>query len=258
MTCEKDFEKRALREALEVLSRYVDEEPVVEEHTEEPEQPVDISKAVKAEVAELKKKTSSLFHIKYMSGVHGSGFLVFAPDAPDPDELVLHLMKDVYESGENMFKTCVKILPFTHSCAATHEEMEKLANELLPKHFPEEEGAPEHEFAVHAEKHCAANHELHTMEIIKIFADRVNARHHVNLTHPGKVILVSIIKNLCCFSVVDGVLYEKYGKYNVRQCLEKHLEEEEGNKRKAEDEGREGGVKKVNSESELRVGVEAV
>lgn len=46
-------------------------------------------------------------------------------------------MKDVYESGENMFKTCVKMLPFTHSCMATHEEMEKLANELLPLHFPE-------------------------------------------------------------------------------------------------------------------------
>ena len=40
---------------------------------------VDISKAIKAEVAQLKKRTSSLFHIKYMGGVHGSGFLVFEP-----------------------------------------------------------------------------------------------------------------------------------------------------------------------------------
>ena len=96
VTCEKDFEKRATREVLEALSRvisfprrlaflltimmqYVEEEPVAEEPAEATEQPVDISKEVKAEVSQLKKKTSSLFHIKYMSGVHGSGFLVFEP-----------------------------------------------------------------------------------------------------------------------------------------------------------------------------------
>ena len=43
------------------------------------EKHIDISKAIKAEVAQLKKPTSSLFHIKYMGGVHGSGFLVFEP-----------------------------------------------------------------------------------------------------------------------------------------------------------------------------------
>lgn len=110
------------------------------------------------------------------------------------------------------------------------------------------------DFAVHAEKHCPANHQMHTMEVIKVFADRVSPRHHVNLTHPNKVILVSVVKNLCCVAIVDGDNYEKYGKFNVRQCLEKHLDEE-GNKRKAEDEGREGSVKKVNSEGELTKGV---
>ena len=58
-------------------------------------------------------------------------------DAPDPTELVLHAMSDVYESGENMFKQCVKIHPFTHSCVASREEMTKLAEELLPSLFPE-------------------------------------------------------------------------------------------------------------------------
>ena len=96
------------------------------------------------------------------------------------------------------------------------------------------------------------------MEIVKIFADRVSPRHQVHLTHPEKVILASVIKNLCCVAVVDGEKYEKYGKFNTRQCLEKHLEAEESGKRKAEDSGREGGVKKVNSEGEMRVGVEAL
>ena len=98
------------------------------------------------------------------------------------------------------------------------------------------------------------------MDIIKTFADRVDPRHHVNLSHPEKVVLVSIIKNLCFVAIVDGVSYEKYGKFNVRQCLEKHIEEkgDETNKRKAEDSGRDGAVKKVSSEGEMRVGVEAV
>lgn len=113
-------------------------------------------------------------------------------------------------------------------------------------------------FAVHAEKHCASQNVLHTMDIVKTFADRVDPRHGVNLTHPDKVILVSIVKNLCCVAVVDGKAYETYGKFNARQCLEKHLAEEGNNKRKAEDEGRHTSVKKVNSEGEILVGVEAI
>lgn len=58
-------------------------------------------------------------------------------DAPDPSELVLKVMTDVYDSGENMFKSCIKIQPFTHACLATLDEMGKLATELVPKHFPE-------------------------------------------------------------------------------------------------------------------------
>lgn len=40
---------------------------------------VDIGKELKEEIAMLKYGTSSLLHIKYMRGVHGSGFLIFEP-----------------------------------------------------------------------------------------------------------------------------------------------------------------------------------
>lgn len=193
-----------------------------------------------------------------MSGVHGSAFIEFSPDAQDPIELVLKALKQVYETGQNTFKACIKMLPATHSCMTEMTQMEALAENLIPQYFPDQDDAPCFEFAVHAEKHCASNPGLHTMDIIKIFANRVNARHRVNLTHPAKVILVSIVKNLCFVSIVDGAEYNCYRKFNVRQCLEKHFEKEEAGKRKAEDDGREGGVKKVNSEREMRVGVEAL
>lgn len=202
---------------------------------------------------EASKTTESLFTIKLMSGVHGSAFIEFANEAPDPSELVLKALKHVYDTGEHSFKTCIKMLPATHSCLMEMSQLEALAEEIIPLYFSDEEDAPCFEFAVHAEKHCASNPDLHTMDVIKVFANRVNARHHVNLTHPAKVILVSIIKNLCCVAVVDGADYELYGKFNARQCLEKHFDKEEAGKT-----GEEAGVKKVSSEGEMRVGVEAL
>lgn len=63
-----------------LFAQYVEDAPAPGEAAEAEEgRPVDISKALKAEVSQLKKRTSSLFHIKYMTGVHGSGFLVFEP-----------------------------------------------------------------------------------------------------------------------------------------------------------------------------------
>eukprot|EP00210_Caulerpa_lentillifera_P002388 g2290.t2 len=202
----------------------------------------------------VKKESSSLFKVKFMNGVHGSAFIEFSPDAPGPVEMVLKTMKQVYETGENTFKTCIKMLPATHCCFMDTSQLKTLADTMIPMYFSDDATAPCFEFAVHAEKHCASNPEIHTMDVIKIFANRVNPRHRVNLTHPARVILVSIIKNLCCVAIVDGVDYELYGKFNVRQCFARHFDKEEAGKGEAP----EAGVKKVSSEGEMRVGVEAL
>eukprot|EP00210_Caulerpa_lentillifera_P004651 g4436.t1 len=257
VTCEKDLEKRAGREVFNLLNQFTEELVTDEEPNSEVQPVIDISKALKAEVKELKKKTASLFKTKYLTGVHGSAFIEFSPNAPCPTELVLKALKQVYETGENTFKACIKMLPVTHSCMTDMAQMEALAEMLIPQYFSDDETAPCFEFAVHAQKHCASNPGLKTMDVIKVFANRVNPRHRVNLTHPAKVILVSIVKNLCCVAVVDGADFEHYRKFNVRQCLEKHFDKE-ASKRKAENDGRESSVKKVNSESEMRVGVEAL
>lgn len=62
---------------------------------------------------------------------------------------------------------------------------------------------------------------LDRMKVIDAFAVAVpQPLHTVDLTSPEKVIIVQVIRNSCTVAVMDGEVYRKIKKCNIRMCCE--------------------------------------
>jgi hypothetical protein len=96
----------------------------------------DISALIASEVANLKDHSKQDFGFQLL-GINGLVFVqVNYEGGPSPSELVEHVCRKVKASKQNKTRLCQKFYPVEHQCTADLEDMERLAKEILPQHFP--------------------------------------------------------------------------------------------------------------------------
>uniref|UniRef100_A0A8C4WXB1 THUMP domain-containing protein 1 n=1 Tax=Eptatretus burgeri TaxID=7764 RepID=A0A8C4WXB1_EPTBU len=227
VTC-NNMERKCAVEALDVLTDYAEKifgqegEPALARSPRAGEELDDMEMAVKEEVEKLKGKqpeegkanegsaTSPRFQIME-SGANNVVFI--RTHSIDPALLAWEVLKDVAEKRCARGRNVLRLIPVGASCKAYCTDLAQLAERFLEPYF----GAPRQSTFQVVFK--ARNHQLLKRdEVIQTLADIVttmNSDNKVNLSSPDQTIVVEVIKNVCCLSVVRD--YTRLRKYNLQE-----------------------------------------
>ncbi|CAL6350137.1 unnamed protein product [Bathycoccus prasinos] len=159
----------------------------------------------------------------YIDQCDSALFVALKPDDTDanPALLAKAILEEAAEGTWAKVEHVCRIIPI-ENCADS-AEYEKLADEVVPLHFPKKE-VPDPEkrktFEVRFEQHCPAegkHDEARSKKIVELFAARVpEETYKVNLSNPQSTVLVVECGKTFFCGVVDD--YEgKMKKCNVRE-----------------------------------------
>ncbi|KAG8453736.1 hypothetical protein GDO86_000385 [Hymenochirus boettgeri] len=149
-----------------------------------------------------------------------------------PEKLVHHILKDVYTTKKKNTRVILRMLPVSATCKAFPEDLKKYAEKFLEPWFK----VPNKGTFQIAYKARNNNH-MNRDDIIKDLAGIVsslNAENKVDLSNPEYTVIVEIIKNICCLSVVKD--YTLFRKYNLQEVIKSNREEKPQQPKKEDNE----------------------
>ncbi|XP_053326760.1 THUMP domain-containing protein 1 [Spea bombifrons] len=227
ITCNMN-ERKCVGEAYSLLNEYGDQlfgaEKLCEkdvETSEAEEEEDDAEAALKKEVDQIRVSTEKNLR-RFQSVESGANNVVFIRTLNvDPEKLVHHILKDIYTSKKKKTRVILRMLPVSGTCKAFPEDLKKYSETFFEPWFK----APNKGTFQIVYKARNNNH-MNREDVIKDLAGIVgsqNPENKVDLSNPEYTIVVEIIKNVCCLSVVkDYVLFRKY---NLQEVVKSSKEE---------------------------------
>ncbi|NXJ14996.1 THUM1 protein, partial [Odontophorus gujanensis] len=191
-----------------------EEEDDEEEDEEEEAAEDDAEAALKKEVGQIRASTERQLR-RFQSVESGANNVVFIRTRGiEPENLVHHILKDIHTTKKKKTRVILRMLPVSGTCKAFLEDMKKYTETFFEPWFK----APSKSTFQIAYK-ARNNSHMSREEVIKELAGIVgslNPENKVDLNNPQYTIVVEIIKNVCCLSVVrDYVLFRKYNLQEV-------------------------------------------
>ncbi|XP_013887512.1 THUMP domain-containing protein 1, partial [Austrofundulus limnaeus] len=221
ITCGNNNMRPCTAEALDLLNEYADklygpEFPDHFGHSEQCEsEEEDVDVALKNEVAQLKAhKTDQERRFQVIeSGAYNVIFI--RTRNIEPDRLIHYIMSDLHTTKQKKSRLILRMLPVMGTCRPYEEDILKFMTTFLEPWFK----APN--CATFKVAYKARNNNQHKREeIIKNIAGvlgKLNYQNRANLVDPEFVVVVEIIKNVCCIGVVKD--YKLFRKYNVFEIV---------------------------------------
>ncbi|XP_075422109.1 THUMP domain-containing protein 1 isoform X1 [Ascaphus truei] len=227
ITCNMN-EGKCVREAYSLLSEYGDQLYGAEKLADkddslsESEDDDDAEAALKKEVDQIRTSTANNLR-RFRSVESGANNVVFMRTLNvEPEKLVHHILKDLYTTKKKKARVILRMLPVSGTCKAFPEDMKKYAETFFEPWFK----AP-NKGTFQILYKSRNNGRINREDVINDLAGIVgsqNPENKVDLTNPEYTIIVEIIKNVCCLSVVkDYILFRKY---NLQEVVKSVAEEE--------------------------------
>ncbi|XP_071796455.1 THUMP domain-containing protein 1-like [Asterias amurensis] len=226
LTCNRG-EQPCIREAHCLLGEYADKLYGPEKmdagdvecsDNESNSDPDDIEASLKKEVAQIKQKRAQK-QTRFEAVNSGAKNVVFmrTKTLPNPTELVHHLLTDIATTQTSKSTHIIRMLPVNLTCRATTEDISKHVPEFVHPYF-HAEGVEPTTFAVKIK--IRNNNAVQRDEVIKLIAGIVMGKeieHKVHLDDPELAVIVEIIRNVCCLSVVKD--FNKLKRYNLHEVV---------------------------------------
>ncbi|GMH41233.1 hypothetical protein BSKO_09143 [Bryopsis sp. KO-2023] len=261
VTFEPTFERPAIREAMDVLTSCCEElSSSTEKSCQDAADQCDASKALEEELKELRGGSQSPL-VCHETNANGTVFIGFKDgyDGPGPIELVQHILEKALESGVSRTRRCIRFLPVLYSCNSQYENIEEMGKLLVAKEFDSGENATPVSFSVELDRRSLPR--LSRSRVIDAFATPIpQPPHSVDLTNPSKVIITQVVRDSCTAAVMDGAVFRRLNKCNIRACCEAFQNSKDGKPEKAGSDcpqvetctgdGANGGNETVNGETE--------
>uniref|UniRef100_A0A2K5L1E6 THUMP domain-containing protein n=1 Tax=Cercocebus atys TaxID=9531 RepID=A0A2K5L1E6_CERAT len=229
ITCNMN-QPKCVEEAYTLLNEYGDNTYRLEKFTDKDQKPPgsegeddDVEAALKKEVGDMKASTEiSLRRFQLVES--GANNIVFIRTLGiEPDKLVHHILQDVYKTKKT--QVILQMLPISGTCKAFLEDMKKYFK------------APSKGTFQIVYKSQNSSHESHmNREVIKELGGIVctlNSENKLDLTNPQYMVVVEIIKAVCCLSVVKDYIFRKYN-FRLQEVIKNskdpsQLNSEQGN-----------------------------
>ncbi|KAG2204761.1 hypothetical protein INT46_006154 [Mucor plumbeus] len=217
--CSRGKESRAVKEALDVLSRYGDElyPPEANDAEDSDDEELDLEASIAKEVAALKKPTAKKRYSNITTATDCVAFIRISPPV-NPSKLVHHMLTELKETQKYMTRYISRFLPVEKSCNAHIADIEVAAKALFEPHFTQKDSEGNlisRKFAVACRvRNCT---KIDRMSIINALAATVGPGHKVDLQEPELTIIAEVCQTVCMLSVVDD--FNELKKYNVESIL---------------------------------------
>ncbi|XP_070811235.1 THUMP domain-containing protein 1 [Pituophis catenifer annectens] len=224
ITCNMN-ERKCVAEAYSLLGEYGEQlygpeqfaeqdEDRLSGNEEEEEEDDDAEAALKKEVDQIRTSTEQKQR-RFQSVESGANNVVFIRTlGVEPEKLVHHILKDMHATKKKKTRVILRMLPVSGTCKAFLEDMKRYAETFFEPWFKSpQKGSFQIVYKARNNSHLSRE------EVIKELAGIVghlNPENKVDLSNPEYTIVVEIIKNICCLSVVkDYVLFRKYNLQEV-------------------------------------------
>ncbi|XP_053132371.1 THUMP domain-containing protein 1 [Hemicordylus capensis] len=222
ITCNMN-ERKCVAEAYSLLGEYGEQLYGPEQFTDpeegrtsgnEEEEEDDAEAALKKEVDQIRASTEQKLR-RFQSVDSGANNVVFIRTlGVEPEKLVHHILKDMHATKKKKTRVILRMLPVSGTCKAFLEDMKRYSETFFEPWF---KSPLKSTFQIVYK--ARNNSHLSREEVIKELAGVVghlNPENKVDLSNPEFTIVVEIIKNICCLSVVkDYVLFRKYNLQEV-------------------------------------------
>nr|XP_009937538.1 PREDICTED: THUMP domain-containing protein 1 [Opisthocomus hoazin] len=193
--------------------------------SEKEEDEDDVEAALKKEVGQIRASTEQKLR-RFQSVESGANNVVFIRTRGiEPENLVHHILKDMHATKKKKTRVILRMLPISGTCKAFMEDMKKYTETFFEPWFK----AP-NKGTFQIVYKARNNSHMSREEVIKELAGIVgslNPENKVDLNNPQYTIVVEIIKNVCCLSVVrDYVLFRKY---NLQEVVKSNKDDTQQN-----------------------------
>ncbi|XP_015733001.1 THUMP domain-containing protein 1 [Coturnix japonica] len=218
------------------------------EEEEQEEEEDDAEAALKKEVGQIRASTERRLR-RFQSVESGANNVVFIrTQGIEPENLVHHILKDIHTTKKKKTRVILRMLPISGTCKAFLEDMKKYTETFFEPWFK----APNKSTFQIVYK-ARNNSHMNREEVIKELAGIVgslNPENKVDLNNPQYTVVVEIIKNVCCLSVVrDYVLFRKY---NLQEVVKSNKEDMKQNPSNVSEEQNSTAVKPETVEENLK------
>ncbi|XP_054849549.1 THUMP domain-containing protein 1 [Eublepharis macularius] len=220
ITCNMN-ERKCVAEAYSLLGEYGEQLYGPEQFTDHDDSRVsgsedeeDAEAALKKEVDQIRASTEQKLR-RFQSVESGANNVVFIRTlGVEPEKLVHHILKDMHTTKKKKTRVILRMLPVSGTCKAFLEDMKRYSETFFEPWFKTpKKGTFQIVYKARNNSHLSRE------EVIKELAGVVghlNPENKVDLGNPEFTIVVEIIKNICCLSVVkDYVLFRKYNLQEV-------------------------------------------
>lgn len=187
-------------------------EEAEESSEDESEEEEDIDAAMKKEVKAIKEVKVTERRFQNVN-TKSRNTIFIKTLIENPCDMAQNILSDILESGIQKSRFAIRMLPIENVCKARLNEMEDCGKELFKKYFETPLGSGLSYTTLFTRRN---NTDLARETVIPRLGQLIkdlNPLHKVNHVSPDCVILVEIIGNLCCMSVVKD--FFKLKKYNL-------------------------------------------
>lgn len=194
----------------------VDDGGANEDNNDEDDIELDLEGALAKELSDMKEKATKggqqrKRFLSVSSGCRGLEFIRF--NDVQAADITHKLLTIAYKTKQSPCSLVSRIVPVTHSCKAHLKDIKRSAEDLLYTNFTSPY-APAVSYRI--EFKARNNDSIKRDEILDTFNELITKRHRFERANPDFVVLIEILKTVCCMSVVRD--YEKFFKYNMKKA----------------------------------------
>lgn len=225
VTCNK-YEKETVREMYNILNEYADKKlgPEVlpgkkDDSLGGSSDDEDIEKAMAREASELKQVSSvTNTERRFQNTSTKTNNCIFIRTTLDDPAVVAHdIFTEIIEKQEQKARYALRMVPIQVTCKTNMDSIKKAAETLFKSYFETEFGV-----GLRYEALCKVrnNSKMSKYQIVPAFKNiiqEMNPLHLLTHENPDLVIVIEIIRNICCLSVVKD--YHTFRKYNLHEVL---------------------------------------
>ncbi|KAK3091036.1 hypothetical protein FSP39_016657 [Pinctada imbricata] len=188
---------------------------------EEDSEEGDIEKAMNKEIKDIKdsQKTERRFQ---NTNTKVSNCIFIRTTLEDPCALVHHIFTDLASSKQQKTRSAIRILPISDSCKAFDEDIKKLAEKLFRSYFETEYGCGLAFTIMFKTRNNSGIGRDSVIPMLGQIIRDLNPLHRINHINPDFTVLVEIVGNICCMSVVRD--FFKFRKYNLHEVVKTRTE----------------------------------